>query len=937
MASPPVYCYPAARSQHHVHVEQGEGFVSFFLKGVSRRTRGRLQCWTNLPCLNALGREDGWHAINVGGFLPDKEGEQSLMARYEVPVQALQRSMSKGKTLDFQLTWRVISTSLDSRPTIEWLGETDSNAIVSFHLDQQDSLQRLIDDLHVIEGANVDREGKGVAVLSISLDISPETAGKEAFTIMHPSRAITGGAVWERTKSTWHTSRSISQMSDISEQYFSSMIVMQFSQVDKVVVVLPICTDSATVTLNQKEGAMHAVVDQFKQPGDASEYRAVITIGPSCDVHALIRRCFKHIGSASLEHRSTAPFQSPLLGLHGLGFCSWEALGAGRERPSLSNLSAVLEKVEKRASGSIKALIIDDGWQHISRDESDKRRLRDFDLDPGLVETKYKVDSPDRDHSRLALYITVLRSRFPHIDKIAVWSTLAGYWDGLDPDDFPSQYGPLVQARLVNPFLVNEGYSWFLPAFDKLELFYNDYFSFLKKAGIDFVKVDDQADWEWIQELTCSVCDVEMTTSDGNEKENWIWVQKVDIIPSVYYDNAWKAMTKAAHKHFGEMCVINSMAQGHRFFTHQTRSIAGLHLARNSDDTFPNVPQSHIWHIYHNAMNACLSAGNVNILPDADMITSYMPSEHDDADWADYHTAFRSCFSASTIWISDSVAVSDRGKNGVLDRLLAPSKNISTNDSLGQLKTIQNSNINTNNLPLPESVFASLTDDVAGPALKMSHSWKSSSKQVHGAVLSVWNTRYQSSSTDSITVANICQVLDDDDTDESCHFIFSSSDPKKAIFVPSIPKVDFQISKHQSSLTSQSLISFTLQPASYRIFSVMSALPVTPHTQIACVGLIKKYNGLQAVVDVSTVQGEKVGISASLSRAGKCGFLYHGKKQHWYVEIDGIAVQADCISSEAVQDCHLVVIDMIKHLQMAKFFDTSNEELWRVEVYQQSV
>ena len=67
-------------------------------------------------------------------------------------------------------------------------------------------------------------------------------------------------------------------------------------------------------------------------------------------------------------------------------------------------------------------------------------------------------------------------------------------------------------------------------------------------------------------------------------------------------------------------------------------------LVRNSDDFFPNVPESHPWHIFCNAHNA-LFTQHLNVLPDWDMFQTSHP-------WAHFHAAAR-CVSGGPIYITD--------------------------------------------------------------------------------------------------------------------------------------------------------------------------------------------------------------------------------------------------------------------------------------------
>ena len=80
-------------------------------------------------------------------------------------------------------------------------------------------------------------------------------------------------------------------------------------------------------------------------------------------------------------------------------------------------------------------------------------------------------------------------------------SSARSYWDGLSPDGpLADAYGPLelwtLESRL--PAHSESNTHWYLPPTARLSDYYHDYFSSLKSAGIDFVKVDDQAHQDYV-------------------------------------------------------------------------------------------------------------------------------------------------------------------------------------------------------------------------------------------------------------------------------------------------------------------------------------------------------------------------------------------------------------------------------------------------------
>jgi hypothetical protein len=93
--------------------------------------------------------------------------------------------------------------------------------------------------------------------------------------------------------------------------------------------------------------------------------------------------------------------------------------------------------------------------------------------------------------------IRTIKTDYPDIKRIGVWMTLQGYWQGLHPDSEISQMYSLTKYGVRNsdcqdPHAPPAKYIH-LPAAEETERYFTDYFSSLKQAGVDFVKIDNQA------------------------------------------------------------------------------------------------------------------------------------------------------------------------------------------------------------------------------------------------------------------------------------------------------------------------------------------------------------------------------------------------------------------------------------------------------------
>ena len=107
------------------------------------------------------------------------------------------------------------------------------------------------------------------------------------------------------------------------------------------------------------------------------------------------------------------------------------------------------------------------------------------------------------------------------------------------------------------------------------------------------------------------------------------------------YQDAWTVN----HLRYFATRAISCMSQIPQilFHTQLPTNLPRL-LVRNSGDFFPNVPESHPWHIFCNAHNA-LFTQHLNVLPDWDMFQTSHP-------WAYFHAAAR-CVSGGPVYMTD--------------------------------------------------------------------------------------------------------------------------------------------------------------------------------------------------------------------------------------------------------------------------------------------
>ncbi|OTA64266.1 glycoside hydrolase family 36 protein [Hypoxylon sp. EC38] len=284
----------------------------------------------------------------------------------------------------------------------------------------------------------------------------------------------------------------------------------------------------------------------------------------------------------------------------GLGYCTWNALGQQLTDEKIINAVEALAK----DNVNISSLIIDDNWQDIDYEGQDQYQhgWKRFEAEPNAFPRGLK-DTVSR-----------IRSTHPSIQHVAVWHALLGYWGGISSTGDLAETYKTVQvdrddSNLRGPMTVI--------AKEDVGKFYDDFYRFLSDAGIDGVKTD-------VQYMV----------------DTWVPAKLRRELTDAYLDS-WMI---AALRHFS-IKVISCMSQAPQLLFHQQlpRNRPPM-LARNSDDFYPDIADSHPWHLFANAHNALLTQ-HLNILPDWDMFQT-------DHEFAGFHAAAR-CLSGGPIYITD--------------------------------------------------------------------------------------------------------------------------------------------------------------------------------------------------------------------------------------------------------------------------------------------
>lgn len=284
---------------------------------------------------------------------------------------------------------------------------------------------------------------------------------------------------------------------------------------------------------------------------------------------------------------------------------TWNALGQ-----KLTD-QKVYDAVDKLAEHNIKvtSLIIDDNWQSI-----------DY-KGPGQFQHGWKDFEAESSAFPEGLKATVghIRKKHPHIQHIAVWHALLGYWAGISPEGKIAKTYKTVEVVREDAERRNLplGGKMTVVAKEDVPKFYDDFYRFLSDCGVDAVKTDAQF-----------------------MIDTWVGASARRELITTYLD-AW---TISSLRHFSAK-VISCMSQIPQalFYSQMPRDRPTI-LVRNSDDFFPEISASHPWHVWTNAHNSIFTQ-HLNVLPDWDMFQTVH-------DYSGFHAAAR-CVSGGPIYITD--------------------------------------------------------------------------------------------------------------------------------------------------------------------------------------------------------------------------------------------------------------------------------------------
>lgn len=189
---------------------------------------------------------------------------------------------------------------------------------------------------------------------------------------------------------------------------------------------------------------------------------------------------------------------------------------------------------------------------------------------------------------------------------------MLGYWDGIHDN------GQIAKDYKTEVIKTNGGNDLRIVQAGEAARLYDNFYKFLAESGVTGVKTDVQSAMDGIDDL-------------GKRSE---------------VTKAYLAAFKASSQKYFDRKAIYCMAMQPQVLQSLLPAGDNPTIFRNSDDFFPDIPNSHVKHINNNAVNA-LYTTHLNGLPDWDMFQTTLHT------YGDLHAVARA-MSGGPIYVTDS-------------------------------------------------------------------------------------------------------------------------------------------------------------------------------------------------------------------------------------------------------------------------------------------
>ena len=363
-------------------------------------------------------------------------------------------------------------------------------------------------------------------------------------------------------------------------------------------VLLAVCLNGLRTDLSGCEDGICIRVSVLRDNVKNMEGLAVV-YGTGKDPYEILACCVERVKAYSNHAFRTLDEKSRPGFMEGIGWCTWDSLGQDVSE------QAIFDKMEefRRLGISVSYVLIDDGWSLVNRQTL---KLRGLDADP------------ERFPQGLASTVKTLKEVY-HVKHVGVWQAFKGYWYGIEE-------GSPAHLQL-QPYMMKyaDGELTVRPTKDAAFGFWNCWHDSLRRAGIDFVKVDGQGSVPTMLRGDCS---------DDDAMRNLYAGLEASVL--LNFDGN----------------LINCMGMAPENVWNRTASA----LSRSSDDYTPKAEGSIVEHLLQNCFNNVWQ-GDL-FLGDWDMF------------WSDHvENGYSACLrtlSGGPVYVSDPLGQTDRQMIGRL-------------------------------------------------------------------------------------------------------------------------------------------------------------------------------------------------------------------------------------------------------------------------------
>ena len=356
---------------------------------------------------------------------------------------------------------------------------------------------------------------------------------------------------------------------------------------------VPLVNENIVATLR---GRRDLILGHFEHESDAWGYGQILVSMGSKPIDLLKRTMAyqqSRFAAPSKPFPNLGPDNSHELYAGKLTYCTWNSL----QPPTPTTATSVIRALESFPLMP-NNLLIDDGWQTTS-----DRKMSDWGANESWLDG----------YKNLGEVISHVKSI--GVEKVGVWHTVLGYWNGVSKNSDAFNHVPFLtlckdwggRYDIIHPMKVDE--------------FFDKWYSMLAECGVDFVKCDDMAE-------------IEDMDSCVDEKGNWF---PLNVVRTAYV----QSIQKHVQKYFSGRIIWYRSNKGpsdiYRCMAHSPRHLLGPHALskstnikplRSSNDYFPDIPNSHAYHVYTNLLTSQFLSSFT--IPDFDMFQTH-PSLTSDA------------------------------------------------------------------------------------------------------------------------------------------------------------------------------------------------------------------------------------------------------------------------------------------------------------------